>query len=124
MKWEVFFSSLVRMSDILVVPSIFWIYMFWSFTCYLNTFSLMVMWRKPFVVLVLEQSTHAWLSLKIGINREIRSRIPRSFRMFWRYWENLTHSSVALISDSVEFLAVMVCLLEDQCIGPYRYIRN
>ena len=63
MKSCVSFSSFVKMSAMLILPSMCFIDTVLSETDSLIAFSLIVMCLRPFVVVDLDQQTHALLSL-------------------------------------------------------------
>ena len=98
MKSEVSFSSFVKMSAMLILPS-----MWLMETVLLDTdsriaFSLIVICLRPLVVVDLDQHTHALLSLYTCIGSLLGvyiCAVPISVMMCWRRRSSLTHSSVA-----------------------------
>ena len=124
MKWAVSLSSLVNISAKFNLPSMCCTVRKSDSTDSLTAFSRICICLSPFVVVALDQHTHALLSLNIGVGVDNNSFDKSKPSMRYERCINcFVHSSVAYISASAELLAVIDCRLDVQCTGPPNQMR-
>ena len=89
-------SSFVNKSARLIFPAMWRTSMRSDWIDSRTAFSRIWMWRRPLVVMLCDQHTHASLSLYTFVFEGICLLAkPRSSKMWCRYRRNLVHSSVA-----------------------------